>query len=550
MSKSIRGGADLCSAANTPGKARGQSCGSPSFDARLRPEKKTVEKRITSWRSSVPANLASLAVVITLVLIPFGSAGSARAGDVGTAIKSTAANGLPPLTWNGVTLYGNLDYSLQYQSNGVAIGPTAYTSTGGLFAQNKDRRWELAPNQSSLTFVGMKFEEGIAADTKIIGKFESGFVPTTGRNDDLLKAMRNNNGLPITQQKGAVDGTRAGQFLDGQAYGGFQNPIYGTITAGRQFSLAADAMPDYDPLFSYGFSLIGFYGTAAGMGAIETVVLDRSVRYTKKAGRFIFAGLFANPGTNVKQTYQARLGFQRGGFQIDALGSHSSDTIAASALSSALPGAVGSPYLGAKVSDATTWAVFAKQRIALQRAPLVSEVAGRGIPFSPNLTFSAGYENIRLSNPADGGISAGHKTIGGYALGPAIAVNGLASFGIVNDGYTGGDRILSVPFATMRFQWTPKWSISAGYYQQRSNSWGFGLNASSKGQYSAVRCSDSQHVNCSGHIEEYALRVLYAFNRNISLYSGATRTALYGGSRSGFLSHRELAFTNGLRLSF
>jgi len=125
---------------------------------------------------------------------------------------------------------------------------------------------------------------------------------------------------------------------------------------------------------------------------------------------------------------------------------------------------LGSNFAGAKIVDATTWGLFAKYRINLGGSiPIIT--AGKGgafykanapvETFTPSLTISGGYENIRLANPADGGWGVGHATIGGFQIGPVVTTTGLPSAGIVNNGFTGGDKVTGVPFVTVRYTWTP-----------------------------------------------------------------------------------------------
>ena len=71
------------------------------------------------------------------------------------------------------------------------------------------------------------------------------------------------------------DGSRCGQAFANAAYGGVSNPIYGTLTVGRQGSLVNDGMGSYDPIAGApAFSLLGYSSTAgAGAGSAEASYL-------------------------------------------------------------------------------------------------------------------------------------------------------------------------------------------------------------------------------------------------------------------------------------
>ena len=65
------------------------------------------------------------------------------------------------------------------------------------------------------------------------------------------------------QREGAAR-ARSGQGSTGSAYGGVSNPIYGTLTIGRQQSLELDAVSSYDPM-----------GQAPGLGSGSAIPAAR-----------------------------------------------------------------------------------------------------------------------------------------------------------------------------------------------------------------------------------------------------------------------------------
>ena len=118
------------------------------------------------------------------------------------------------------------------------------------------------------------------------------------------------------------DGSRCGQAFNGSAYGGLSNPIFGTLTVGRQNSLVNDGMGVYDPMAgSYAFSLIGYSGTpGGGIGDTETARWDDLVKYVFTYGPFHAAGMYTTGGQEtpmVGDGYGANAGFTYKGFSID-----------------------------------------------------------------------------------------------------------------------------------------------------------------------------------------------------------------------------------------
>jgi predicted porin len=499
-----------------------------------------------AW-AKIDKNIIAL-LISPLILAAFCAPG--KAADVGETLKSALNDG-GPITWNGVTFYGNIDVGGQYESNGLKQTNGAFTGPGFLIGANKGSMWQVVPNASSISFWGISFDEPLPYDTRFVGKLESGFNPLTGELDNVVSTVKMMNGIPLAQQTYSGDGGRAGQVFNGEAYGGFSNPLFGTLTVGRQYSIAVDAFAQYDQLLSLGFSVPGFYGNGTGMGGLETGFINSSVKYRNKFGPFSAEFLYSAAGDSFTDTIEGKIGFDYGGFSASAIGAKVNDNLTLASLGGAAN--LGSNLVGAKVADTTTWGLFAKYRIDLGGSIPIAGGKSGGVykadapleTFTPSLTISGGYENIRKSNPADGGFGVGHTTIGGYQIGPVVTLTGLASAGIVNNGFTGGDQILEVPFVTARYTWDPQWTAAVGWYQQRTNSFGFGVI--NPAFYSPVPCSNASFSNCSGYIEAETFRVDYAYTKHITFYGGMAYTTLHGGAQFGFLSTTEIAQTIGVR---
>lgn len=491
-------------------------------------------------------------LTLASLLLVAGEHVSASAADLGLidTLKQAATSGAP-LTWNGITLYGNIDVAAQYETHGVPLSAGGYSAPTQLLPMSRRSMFLLAPNQEQLSALGLTVDEPLGFNTRFIGKLEMNFVPTDGSLDDLPRTLRAANGVPTAQQNAAADGARAGQFFGGEAYGGLTNSDYGTLKIGRQFSVPVDVAAKYDPLLSYGFSMLGYFPSVTGIGSSQTAIINDAVKYQNKIGMFTVEVLYASPEDSLKDTIQGRLGFQYSGLSVDGIAGHIRDGVSASSLSGAAN--FGSNFLGAKVSDANIWGIFGQYKFDLGGQIGSSDQgamykAPAAVAFSPSLIISGGYVNVRQMNPADGGWSAGHVVIGGNVLGPVVTTTGLASLGIVNNGFTGGDRIAETAFGTVKYQWAPEWSIAGGIYIQHQNSWGFGVP--NPVFYSPRPCSTAQFVNCSGYAAVESFRIDYDWTKNFRVYVGATYTALHGGTQAGFLSTTNFAPMVGMRYHF
>jgi predicted porin len=500
----------------------------------------------TAWTKKVSKSL----------IFPLALAGlcvPASAADLVETLQSTIKDGTP-LTWNGITLYGNIDIGAQYESHGASAYPGGFVVGSQISTQNNHSLWEIGPSQATLSYWGIKVEEPLGKDATFIAKLESGFSPTTGQLYNALATVKSANGIPTASQNFSGDGSRAGQLFNGEAWGGFSHPLYGTLTLGRQYSTMVDAFAEYDQLISLGFSMLGYYGTLGSMGGLEAAIMNDTVKYKNKFGPINVEVLYSNAGDGFKDSFQGKVGFDYGNFSASAVAGEVHDSIIAAALGGAAN--LGSNFIGAKVADNTAWGAFGKYTINLGSGVPIASASDKGTYkatppskiFTPTLVISGGYENIRYTNPADGGWAAGHFAVGGYELGPAVTLTGLPSAGIVNNGYTGGDRILQVPFLTARYTWDPQWTAAVGWYRQISNSWGFGVPNPTF--YSPVPCSSTSFLNCSGYIETESFRVDYAYDKHLTLYAGITYSSAHGGSDFGFLSKDDLAPTVGLRYQF
>jgi predicted porin len=472
-----------------------------------------------------------------------GLTAPAQAADLGDMVLKAPPE-LPDLTWHGITVFGSIDVSGQYESSGAPYVGGAYTTSSLITPWNRSPQWLFAPNQELQSFWGIKVEEKLGSDLNFIARLESGFNPTTGEISDTLKATQKMNGLPLNQQAMNGDGARAGQFFNGEAWAGFDSEAYGTLKIGRNNAASLDMVGAYDPLASYGFSLLGYVGFLGGQGSAETVRIDDSIKYTKTLGPFRMSAIYGHPDTNVKDFYQGTVGIVYPNLSFDFLAGHANDEVTVTALTGAAN--LGSQFLGARVFDTDIFGAFGKYTFDLGRT---------GFPgaYDSKLTFTAGYSRLDFSNPRDGGYTPGHETIGGYQLGPILSTNGSIGSGIVNYGFTGADRIVNISFIAAKYQYSPQWSFAFGYYRYDTNSFGFDVNSLPgivAPGYSNVSCSSSTFLNCSGAEQTASFRADYQWTKNLNLYAGFAYSTVSGGFAFSYLSKATIDPTIGMRLTF
>ena len=181
----------------------------------------------------------------------------------------------------------------------------------------------------------------------LVGDLETGFNPYYGYLADAQRAQVQNNGKALTQQNANADSSRTGQWDNSQAFIGLSNPTYGTLTAGRVYSLSLDAINSYDPMGgSYAFSPIGYSGSYAGFGDTEAARAKTAVKYRlnfpnfgvlsassfRVAGLWQFGGYDQGNGTN--GMYQGQIGGDfnlfggtpyAGTLSLDAVGDYAKD---------------------------------------------------------------------------------------------------------------------------------------------------------------------------------------------------------------------------------
>ncbi len=169
-----------------------------------------------------------------------------------------------PLSYAGVTLFGNIDGGYGYKSHTTPMGYSADKLNYAIQRSSGRGAWQWSPNASSTSTLGVTVEEKIVDKWLFIGVAETGFNPYSLNLINGPQSLAYNNFNKIANQRTQFDSSRAGQWDNGQSFFGINNADYGTLTFGRTNTLAQSAIGKYDPVASVAFSQLGFSAAYAG----------------------------------------------------------------------------------------------------------------------------------------------------------------------------------------------------------------------------------------------------------------------------------------------
>ena len=410
----------------------------------------------------------------------------------------------------GISLYGNIDVGLTYQTHGT---PSTDEYPAGsetvIFKNSNKANFAVAQNGSSSTNIGLKGYEDIGDGWSAIFKADIGFSPLSGQLYDGLKALTANNGKAAADQSTGGDNGRAGQLFNGDAYAGVSSKTYGTLTFGRNPALVMDDAQQYDPMGNApGTALIGILNNFQGMGDTEDYRPDGSVKYTINGiGPLHFGALWepSSPAGTTNAVEEVGMGVDYGNFSSDFTYNKDRGAIAAVSLTAAqvLKAPVGS--IGATVSDNTTYSAVAKYHL-------------------DPLTFYAAWQHIYYANPSNP-LAVGDVTIGGYEL------------GTVNNTAYNNNKVLTVWWTGVRYQYNSRLTINSAYYQYRQNSYDNDNGCSS----SAISAA------CSGSLNAVSFRADYQVAPKFTVYAGTMYSYVTGGYGYGYLHNNTVSPVVGVR---
>ncbi len=488
------------------------------------------------------------------------------------------------LAWYGVRFYGTVDVGGGYQTHGSPFDPNF--PTGASYFLNKPSRqaeWSLAPNAMSQSLVGIDIKEPIApGGWSFVGKGELAFDPYSGLLANAPQALQDAIHVPLNQQEIPVNSSRWG-WLAAQIYGGVSNPVYGTLTFGRQNALLTDGVNAYDPQGgAYGFSPIGFSGLTCGAGDTEECRWTTAIKYRVSADTVfggVRLGVMGQPMTGASSfnAYNPNEGAIEGDIggdikipggalsgllSLDAIGSYVVDAVNIGTSGGATNGTgilsgvpVAFPattFLTAQISNQTSFMALAKYSFGSWSPPPAMVTKG---PVAPGvvgipLTLYAGYEWIQFANPSnpittsfpdDGFTFNFTNATGSVASVNATSINNNAFNSLCGTGTGCSDKDFQVVWTGFKYGITRDLDLVGAYYEYFQSQFVSGPG---------ICANTTAHGQCAG-TETMASGVLdWRFLPKWDAYIGTFWSQVNGGLSNGYLARSNIASTAGVRFRF
>ena len=445
------------------------------------------------------------------------TAGAAHAQSAALAPGSVSDSSL---TWNGITLYGDIDIGLQYQTHGAPVSDY-YPSGNQTLVQKYSNKSVTAvtPSNVSQSRIGLSGNEPLFGDWAGVFRLETSFNPQSGNLVDGLKSLTLNNGKALSAYTASNDSSSAGQLFQ-ISYAGLSSARLGTITFGRQATTLTDGIARYDPTGAvHAFSLLGASGaTGGGGGATEDKRLDQTLKYAARFNFLHVGALYQFSGSNGSRdtAIQAQLGAEFGGFSGDLYFAKKYDAITATSLSqpqveqlaklcnppATVPPTAPKCYsvsnsLSGTISDNTTYAAMVLYRL-------------RPVP----VTLYGGYQHVTFDNPTNP-LPSGSVIIGGYVL--AFTTNTAYD----------DSKVLQVYWGGAKWGITPALDLDVAYYGEKQNA--FSTNAKLAG------CSTQINSACSGREDTASLLLDWHLSKRFDVYAGTLWSEVRDGLANGFL---------------
>jgi predicted porin len=449
-----------------------------------------------------------------------------------------------PLSYWGVTFYGQIDVGAGYETNASRFNGDARQGVGELIQKmGHGAEWQWTPNALSMSNAGVKWKEKIVSDWYFVGDVNFGFDPYSLRFSDGPRSLADNNTIPLFQQTLASDSSRTYGVINGRALAGVSNATFGTLTYGRQTDFSSDNISIYDPMgSSNAFSLIGWSTTlGGGLGDTETATFTNSIRYTY-ADHNVRAGVISqvggyDTGNNAQYAIEGDVGFDWQGLSFDGVYLYAKD-----AVSLANYGAAVGP------NPATNPVTSDTLKATIQDIHSIQLVAKYNWK---QLTVYGGWERAELGNPDDLPIGAAFRDFnGGFsgAYGTTIQGNAFPIAKIINVGWVGA-----------KYAVLPNLDLVGAYYGVWQNNYlgstqtFAGASAScapNTSKSGGIQEVGTNSAKCAGTEDAVSGMIDWRPVKRVDVYAGVMYSNITGGLASGFLANNNTAGTAGLRISF
>jgi predicted porin len=440
-----------------------------------------------------------------------------------------------PLSYMGVTLYGQIDVGAGYSSHAALFNGSYSQAVGELIGKmNNNARWQLVPNGLSQSNVGIKGREQFAPGWAFIFDFNTAFDPYSLELANGPASLVDNNNKTILNQTANSDSSRAGQWDNTRGYIGLSNSTFGALTVGRQYTFSNDAVTNYDAMAgAYAFSMIGNSSTyVSGVGDTEVARYNTSVKYqiaynNLRAGAVWQFGGY-NLGNGSDGAYQFDAGFDYSGLSVDAIYSYAKDAVALSLYGTdPLPAGVTQDDLKATLADISGAVLAAKYTYG-------------------QIKLFGGYENARFSNPSDA-YPDGFSTLGGYTALPGA---------VTTTAYT-VNKVLQVAWVGAKYALRPDLDIAGAYYWAGQNDYTNYAIAGTKACAPNTTApapgyapQGSNHSTCAGTLQALSGLIDWRPYQRLDVYGGVMFSEAAGGIANGYLHSTNIAPTVGVRLTF
>jgi predicted porin len=489
------------------------------------------------------------------------------------------------LAWYGVRFYGTVDLGGLYQTHGTPFdrnfpaGASYIVGSGGTGATNRTPGWGLAPNGLSQSNIGVQIKEPIApGGWSFVANAELAYDPYSALLANAPQALQNAKGTAQNTEALPFDSSRWG-WLNTNQFVGVSQPVWGTLTFGRQNTLQLDEINAYDPMGgSYAFSPIGYSGKAGGSGDTEDARWTTAIKYRVNIGDFRI-GIMGQPiggsngGYNSYNPNNGAIAGDIGGdirhlgpgtFSVDVVGTYERDAVNISAM---YPGQVvnfqGTPTtfpadaaLKATLSNQTSVSVAAKYSFGSWGAPAAPIVAKGPVPPSGPvgvpLTLYAGYEWIQFSNPSDpqttsfiddgftfnnsGGVNHGQISTANFT-----SINNNAFNALCGTGTGCGYETFQIFWVGAKYGITRDLDITGAYYEYFQNQFVNGVG---------ICVNAAAHSQCAGTYQVYSAVLDWRFLPKWDAYTGVVYSIAEGGIANGDIQNNNLAGVAGVRFRF
>ena len=454
-----------------------------------------------------------------------------------------------PLSYWGVTFYGQVDVGVGYETNRAKINNGNTQGVQELVSrQNHGAGFQFVPNGLSQSNVGIKWKEQVVPDWYFIGDVNAGFDPYTLSFANGPRSLVENNTTPQFFQSANTDSSRTYGVINTRAYAGVQNKTFGTLTYGRQYAFSNDiANSLYDPYGgAYAFSLVGNSSSfGGGLGDTELARYNNSVKYlysdhSIRAGGMVQVGGY-NAGNNAQFAYELTAGFDFAGFSVDAAYEHAKDAVSLGTLG---VNPISPTLLKATIENENSFQIAGKYKW-------------------DRFTFYTGYEYERLSDPSD--LPAG-PTIRDFN-GGVQAIYGASGGGTQGRGLTGAfptPKVTQVVWTGVKFAVLPTVDLIGAYYHVWQNDY-LGAAQTAVGGNSCLpnatlpagtpkgsgySAQGTASAKCAGHEDAISGIVDWRPVKRVDVYAGAMYSKVNGGLANGYFVNSNLAATGGVRVSF